>query len=176
LKGIDFHGLRFQLLLVFKLFVGCIVVAVLMIWQKPWVESFLKEKYFSVPNDLNVVLEQAKMGALILEDYQKIPVEKRSLFYDHWMTSDPVNKKMPRVLLATDYPLFSGRLERTLVCGSLKQRKKALYFAELSENKKLITILKKAKSWCRRRKLNSLVSELEKTISRLQVHNNKKGD
>ena len=73
MKRINYHGLRFQAILVAKLFVICIAVAIYLVGQRTWVESFLKESYSQPPASLQELLPLIKMGASIKEEYVRVP-------------------------------------------------------------------------------------------------------
>lgn len=168
MNRIDYHGLKFQLILVVKLFVICIGVAVYLIYQRPWVESFMVEKYASPPASLQDAIGQIRMKKSIQESYQKIPETDRVLLFDYWMATDPVNRKLAGELIEIDFNLFSQRAERTLVSGSPEQRRKALVFFELGNDRKLIPILEKARRWAERRKLDDFCGEINSTIQQIE--------
>ena len=161
---INYHGLRFQVFLVVKLFVVCIAVAIYVVGQRPWVESFLKESYQSPPESLQPSIEKIRTGQSIQEDYQLIALDDRPMLFDDWMLTEPIQFRPPRILLETDYQLFSRRAERAVVCGSGIQRVKALKFFELSGRKESIPLLEKALAWSNRRKLDDLTKQIRATI------------
>lgn len=168
MKPIDYHGLRFQIFLVIKLFVICIGVAVYFVANRPWVEGFFKESYAAPPDSLQEVISRIRMGASIEEEYERIPIDDRTYLFDYWMQSEPVDQNAPRILLSTDFETFSFRAERTLVSGSPEQQIKALRFFELAKNMRAIPILEKALAWSQRRKLRELESKILNTIQNLQ--------
>ena len=168
MKGTNFHGLPFQLLLVLKLFLACFAAAFLILFNRPWVESFMHENYLPPTKSLQLAIATCKMGKPIQDEYQNIPLEERSLLYDDWMLSDKLGLATPGILLSTDFSLFSRRAERTIICGSPEQRIKALLFFELSGDKNTIPILTMAQKWAQRRKLIELADEIDKTIVALK--------
>lgn len=168
MKRFDFHGLRFQLLLVLKLFLICIFVAGYLIYQRPWVESFMKEKYSSPPATLQPVIDAIRMNKPFQELYEEVPIDDRAFLYDFWITAEPFPEKLPQELLFVDLELFSRRVERTLVSGSAEQRKLALKFCELGRDSKLIPILEKVRDWAERRRLDDFANQISSCIENLE--------
>ncbi len=162
------HGLKFQLLLVLKLFVACAIGAGYLVYHRNWVEGFMKESYFAPPDSLQPVIEAIKMRQPIQELYQQVPETQRSSLYDFWIATEPKLRELPRQLVSIDADRFVRRVERTLVCGSQEQRLKALEFVQLGGDTSAIPILEKAQAWAQRRRLNELANEIEKTILHLE--------
>ncbi len=168
---INYHGLKFQILLVVKLFVICIAVAIYFVANRTWVEGFFKESYSAPPESLQDAIDGIRMGASIQKEYKEIPLKDREFLYDFWISTEPLELNAPRILLKTDYKLFSKRVERTLISGSNEQRLKALKFFELANHPKTISILKKAKAWSQRRKMSDLETSISETIQKLNIKN-----
>lgn len=168
MKRFDVHGLRFQLLLVLKLFVICVVVAGYLIYQRSWVEGFMKEKYSSPPASLQPAIDALKMDKPIRELYKEVPEKDRVFLYDFWITTEPLPRNLPQELLSIDFELFSRRVERTLVSGSPEQRKLALDFCKLAQESEMIPILEKVLAWSNRRKLNDFSDQISSCIDSME--------
>lgn len=165
---INAHGLRFQSLLVLKLFVICIVASIYLNYQRDWVEGFMRETYSSTPQSLQPIVDAIRMDKAIRELYTEVPFEDRVLLYDFWVTSEPSPKQLPQQLLSVDFDLFSKRVERTLVSGSAEQRKKALLFCEFGSEPGMVPILEKVLAWSERRKLEDFADQINQTIASLK--------
>ena len=162
------HGLRFQMLLVLKLFVVCIVAAGYLVYQRSWVESFMKEQYSPPPPNLQSVINAVIIQQPINKLYAEIPDPERVYLFDYWMATEPVQTHLPRQLLELDTSLFLTRAERSLISGSPEQRLKALKFIDLGDQPSAIPILEKAQRWAQRRTFDELAEEIGSVIEKLQ--------
>ncbi|MEL6109463.1 MAG: hypothetical protein AAFU85_25930 [Planctomycetota bacterium] len=162
------HGLLFQLLLVLKLFVACIVAAGCLVFYRGWVEGFMDEDYQSPPQSLQATIDAVKLRQPIQKAYDEVPKEDRVYLYDYWMATEPINSQLPGELLRLDPNVFLARAERTLVSGSPEQRVKALRFFELGDHPGAIAVLEKAEAWARRRKLQELAGQIEAVLDQLK--------
>lgn len=169
MRKTDLSGLKFQLFLVSILFLICSGLSLFIVMNRPWVEGYLKESYGIVSEDLQSLFDTTRMGGTIADAYKQIPPKDRLMLYDAWMQEAVDNNQSPRILMQTDFELFSRRAERTLICGSTDQRKKALRFFAYGQDRRCLPILDQAKNWARRRKLHELEAEIRQTIQELRL-------
>ena len=162
------HGLTFQLLLVLKLFLACIVAAACLVYFRGWVEGFMKESYLPPPASLQGAINAVNIGAPIQKSYEEAPEEDRVRLFDYWMVTEPIHSQLPGELLRLDTELFLARAERTLVSGSPEQRSRALRFLELGDHPAAIPVLQKAKAWAERRALSEFAREIETVLDVLK--------
>ena len=168
MKKPNYHGLKFQVLLVLKLFVACIVAAIGLVSYRDWVEGFMKERPVPVPSSLQTAINAIEVQKPIQKLYEEIPPQDRVILYDVWMGTEPIQRTLPQELCTLDPQLFIGRAERTLVCGSKDQRMRALQFIELGNHRDAIPVLVKASAWARRRTFVDFADEIDATLKRLQ--------
>jgi len=150
------------------LFAGCIVAAAVMASQRGFFEKHLKEKYAPLPADIQDVADAAAADEVDPVRFEQLSDQQRLALYDDWMTRDVPPANTPRALMAADGELYLARAERTLVCGSAVQRKRALSFLELAGSRDAIARLQKLSRWAARRSLSELVAAIAQTIHRLE--------
>jgi hypothetical protein len=70
--------------------------------------------------------------------------------------------------VAADPALYLERAERSLVCGSIEQKLRALFFLELSRSPQALPILHKAGHWLARHQMPEVMTQIVATIARLE--------
>lgn len=165
----ELQTLRGQLLLMGALFAGCIVAAIVMASQREFFEKFVEEKYVALPASLKPLADAAAEGTIDKKAFANLSDSERLALYDYWMThSDPTLAGMPRALVAADPPLYLTRAERSLVCGRVEQKLKALTFLELAGSRDAIPILQKVSQWAARRQIPEIAAKIAETIDRIE--------
>lgn len=165
----DLRTLRAQLLLVIVMFVGCAGTASLIASQRAFFESRIREKYAVLPASLQSVAAAAATGRIDQEVFDKLTEAQRLALYDDWLArTDSPSGSAPAGLVAAWPDGYLRRAERTLVCGRIDQKMRALDFLGRSGSMDAIKILRKVKLWASHRQMSDFAAGIGETIDRLQ--------
>jgi hypothetical protein len=164
----ELRTLKGQLLLLFAMFAGSVLLAVFIATQRGFFEKFIEEKYVALPASLKPLADAAAVGQLDLEAFKKLSQTERLFLYDDWMARpEPLPAGTPAALVAADSGLYLARAERTIVSGRDDQKRRALKFLELAGSKEAVPILEKARRWSIKRRTTEMTAKITETLEHL---------
>jgi hypothetical protein len=166
----EIRTLRGQLVLMAILFVGSLALAVFMAVNRSFFEKYIEEKYGAMPASAQPLAERAETGRFDESDKEKfagLSDSERLALYDDWMSREESSAGTPRALIDVAASLYITRAERTIVCGSEDQKRRALRFLELSRSREAIPVLRKAHRWAVRRGSEELAARIADALRRL---------
>ncbi len=157
--------LRGQLIVLGLVFLGGLVLAAVMATQRPWFESFVREKYqvgyasFSEP--LRRAVDVLAADKLAQVDFEKLGPDQRRQLYEDWIERSDV----PRLMVPQRLTLWAPKYylqcaEKTVVCGSPNQQKRAVQFLQLCNCREATEVVQRLAQWSDKRQLVELRASL----------------
>jgi hypothetical protein len=157
--------LRGQLIVLTVVFLGGLVLAIVMATQRPWFESFVREKssagYASYPEPLRRAVDALAEDKLAQVDFEKLGPDQRRQLYEDWIErSDVPRLKVPQKLTRWAPLYYLQCAEKTVVCGSPDQQKRAVQFLQLCSCREATEVLTRLAQWADTRQLVELRASL----------------
>lgn len=171
MKARELRTLRGQLLLTAGMFAGCVVISAVVVFARPWFESFLLEK-FKVPLDkypesVRQLTTAAAEGKIDKDKFYRLLPDDRELLYEAWLRSEQPSPRTPRALAAVDATFYSVRAEKTVVCGDGPQRARALEFLVKMQSPETKAVLERLLEWADRRNLPELREQIRAVLEQV---------
>lgn len=153
--------LRGQLIVLGVVFLGGLVLAAVMATQRPWFESFVREKYqadyASYPGPLRRAVDALAADKLAQIDFERLGPDQRRQLYEDWIErSDVPRLAVPRRLTLWAPKYYLQCAEKTVVCGSPDQQKRAAQFLQLCDCREAKAVLQRLTQWADERQLAEL--------------------
>ena len=170
----ELRTLKWQLLLVGGLFMGCIVLAILMAANRNYLETFIKEKYDTpyaeLPSAAREAADQAAGGGIDEDVQAKLNRQDLRLVYEDWISrSDPERPRAPAAFVAINPRFFLDAAERTMICGNREQRQRSLEFFRLASAHEAFAReaeprLERLQRWAAKRNWKELAEQIRSVI------------
>ena len=140
-------------------FLAAVGLAVGAVWQRPWFEKFVREKYGPVSataSNLGVILDDSPEKSELV---RALPPAERDSLYEGWVQAGAGwPAAAPAAMTRADPDFFLARAWRTWICGSDDQKKRALVFLENCGNRRALGLLERACRQANARRAASLES------------------
>lgn len=155
------------------LFLGCIVLAGLLVSQRWRFESWVKETYTLPKAELSAstrtVTESLLHGEAAADEWKRVPEpERRSVYLTLMQRDEFPTAKLVKDCLDTDADFFLTCSERTVVCGNREQRLRGLRFLEFSGVKRSVPVLDRLSAWAKRSRRHEVAMEIDHVRHRIE--------
>ena len=168
----ELRTLRWQLLLTGGLFTGSLVLAIVIAVNRPYAESFIQEGFKldgeELPKKLQQAADEAATGELAASWSKQLKPEDWRLLYEDWMLASEPRRSAAAAFSARNAEFFTEAAERTVVCGSDEQKRRAARFLEWSNSQAAIPVLQRLQRWTAKRNQRELSEQLAVAEKRLR--------